>query len=44
MRGAIDDVDEIIKTLENCGFHDRFYIHCDGALSGLMVPFIEQVG
>lgn len=44
VKGAIDDLDEIISTLENCGFRDRFYIHCDGALAGLMLPFIKQVG
>uniref|UniRef100_A0A0D9Z6T5 Serine decarboxylase n=1 Tax=Oryza glumipatula TaxID=40148 RepID=A0A0D9Z6T5_9ORYZ len=42
VKGAIDDLDEIINTLENCGFRDRFYIHCDGALAGLMLPFIKQ--
>lgn len=42
VKGAIDDLDRIIKTLEKCGFQDRFYIHCDGALAGLMMPFIKQ--
>lgn len=23
--------------------HDRFYIHCDGALFGLMMPFVKLV-
>ncbi|KAK8649188.1 hypothetical protein V6N13_129922 [Hibiscus sabdariffa] len=32
VKGAIDDLDRLIQTLEECGFsHDRFYIHCDGA-------------
>lgn len=44
VKGAIDDLDRIIRTLEKCGFRDRFYIHCDGALAGLMMPFIKQVG
>jgi histidine decarboxylase len=43
VKGAIDDLDKIISTLEKCGFHDRFYIHCDGALAGLMIPFLKQV-
>jgi glutamate/tyrosine decarboxylase-like PLP-dependent enzyme len=43
VKGAIDDLDRIIRTLERCGFRDRFYIHCDGALAGLMMPFIKQV-
>ncbi|KAK4422368.1 Serine decarboxylase [Sesamum alatum] len=42
-KGAIDDLDLIIKTLEECGFSDnRFYIHCDAALYGLITPFLEQ--
>jgi histidine decarboxylase len=44
VKGAIDDLDRIITTLERCGFQDRFYIHCDGALAGLMMPFIKHVG
>ncbi|KAG2594397.1 hypothetical protein PVAP13_5NG642600, partial [Panicum virgatum] len=42
VKGAIDDLDGIIATLQKCGFAGRFYIHCDGALAGLMMPFIEQ--
>ncbi|KAJ8432355.1 hypothetical protein Cgig2_014974 [Carnegiea gigantea] len=42
-KGAIDDMDLVIQTLEECGFsRNQFYIHCDGALSGLIVPFVEQ--
>jgi len=44
MKGGIDDLDLVIQTLKKCGFtHDRFYIHCDGALFGIMLPFIKQV-
>ena len=43
VKGAIDDLDGIIATLQKCGFAGRFYIHCDGALAGLMMPFIKQV-
>ncbi|XP_045812047.1 serine decarboxylase-like isoform X1 [Trifolium pratense] len=43
LKGAIDDIDLVIQTLYKCGFtRDRFYIHCDGALFGIMLPFIEQ--
>ncbi|PHT83949.1 Serine decarboxylase 2 [Capsicum annuum] len=43
VKGAVDDLDLVIKTLEDCGFsHDRFYIHCDGALFGLMMPFVKR--
>ncbi|KAM0915239.1 hypothetical protein ACQ4PT_010972 [Festuca glaucescens] len=40
VKGAIDDLDMIITTLEKSGYQDRFYIHCDGALAGLMMPFM----
>lgn len=44
VKGAVDDLDLVIKALEECGFpHDRFYIHCDGALFGLMMPFVKRV-
>lgn len=44
MKGAIDNIDMVIETLEESGFpRDRFYIHCDGALFGMMLPFLEQV-
>ncbi|PIA41076.1 hypothetical protein AQUCO_02300107v1 [Aquilegia coerulea] len=42
VKGAVDDLDLVIKTLEDTGFHDRFYIHCDGALFGLMMPFVKR--
>ncbi|XP_004245145.2 histidine decarboxylase-like isoform X1 [Solanum lycopersicum] len=42
-KGAIDDLDFVIQTLENCGYSsDRYYIHCDAALSGLILPFIKH--
>lgn len=44
VKGAVDDLDSVIQTLEESGFtHDRFYIHCDGALFGLMMPFVKLV-
>lgn len=44
VKGAVDDLDLVIKTLEETGFkHEQFYIHCDGALFGLMMPFVKQV-
>ena len=43
MKGAVDDLDLVIKTLEESGFEGRFYIHCDGALFGLMIPFVKKV-
>ncbi|CAA6660525.1 unnamed protein product [Spirodela intermedia] len=32
VKGAVDDLDLVIKLLEESGFENRFYIHCDGAL------------
>lgn len=43
MKGAVDDLDMVIQTLEESGFKDKFYIHCDGALFGLMMPFVKRV-
>ncbi|KAH1230609.1 hypothetical protein AAZX31_10G215500 [Glycine max] len=43
MKGAIDDIDLVVQTLEGSGFScDQFYIHCDGALFGMMMPFLIQ--
>ncbi|KAK7331678.1 hypothetical protein VNO80_28415 [Phaseolus coccineus] len=43
VKGAVDDLDMVIKKLEEAGFsQDRFYIHCDGALFGLMMPFVKR--
>ncbi|WJX20618.1 histidine decarboxylase [Trifolium repens] len=43
LKGGIDDIDLVIQTLYKCGFtRDQFYIHCDSALFGIMLPFIEQ--
>jgi histidine decarboxylase len=41
MTGAIDDVEGLVELLEEKKV-DNFYIHCDAALSGLMLPFIED--
>ncbi|KAJ8478526.1 hypothetical protein OPV22_022253 [Ensete ventricosum] len=42
VKGAVDDLDVLIQILEEGGFKDRFYIHCDGALFGLMMPFVTR--
>ncbi|CAA0838330.1 Serine decarboxylase [Striga hermonthica] len=42
-KGGIDNLDLVLETLEECGFSkDRFYIHCDAALYGLISPFAEK--
>jgi histidine decarboxylase len=43
VKGAVDNVDKVIAALNECGYtQDRFYIHCDGALFGMMLPFVKQ--
>ena len=43
VKGAVDDLDKVLECLQNAGYtEDRFYIHCDGALFGLMLPFIRK--
>jgi len=40
----VDDLDLVLKTLGKVGYtEDRFYIHVDGALFGLMMPFVKKV-
>lgn len=41
MKGAVDNLDEILGVLERQGV-ERFYIHCDGALAGMMLPFMSE--
>lgn len=44
MKGAVDDLDLILQVLQRVGYsEDRFYIHVDGALFGLMMPFVKKV-
>ncbi|CAI5480612.1 unnamed protein product [Closterium sp. Yama58-4] len=43
VKGAVDDLDLVITTLHEAGLSDdQFYIHCDGALFGLMLPFVKK--
>lgn len=43
VKGAVDDLDRILDILKETGYtEDRFYIHCDGALFGLMIPFVKK--
>ncbi|KAI3981107.1 hypothetical protein MKX01_032247 [Papaver californicum] len=43
-KGGIDDLDRVIETLKTTGFAEgRFYIHCDGALTDLMLPFVKHL-
>jgi histidine decarboxylase len=39
MKGAIDDVDKVLDILEKNNIQEH-YIHCDAALSGMILPFL----
>ncbi|MEH2104989.1 histidine decarboxylase [Nostoc sp.] len=40
VKGAIDNLDKVLEILERNQIQD-YYIHCDAALSGLILPFID---
>jgi histidine decarboxylase len=43
VKGAVDNLDRIIQILKMLDIpRERFYIHCDGALFALMMPFIDD--
>jgi histidine decarboxylase len=43
VKGAVDNLDRIIDILRILEIpRERFYIHCDGALFALMMPFIDN--
>lgn len=42
MKGAIDNTREIYRIIKKHHFHERYYIHADGALTGFYLPFIEK--
>lgn len=41
MKGAVDSLEKIQAALHNTAIHHS-YIHCDAALSGMMLPFIND--
>jgi len=42
VKGAVDNLDRILRMLKQLDIpRERFYIHCDGALFALMMPFVE---
>ena len=42
VRGAVDDLDAALSVLEELDYtENEFYIHVDGALFGLMLPFLQ---
>ncbi|GAB4821741.1 hypothetical protein N2152v2_008787 [Parachlorella kessleri] len=43
VKGAVDDLDKVLDILKETGYNeDRFFIHCDGALFGMMIPFVKR--
>lgn len=43
IKGAFDDIRGIIKLLNDNGFTDeQYFIHLDGALSGTIIPFLDD--
>ena len=41
MKGAIDDIDAIQRIFKDLGIN-KHYIHCDAALSGMILPFVDN--
>jgi histidine decarboxylase len=42
VKGAVDNLDRILRMLKQLNVpRERYYIHCDGALFALMMPFID---
>lgn len=39
VKGAVDKIDRAVEILQRLNI--RFHLHCDGALAGLLLPFIE---
>lgn len=41
VKGAVDCVDTVLEVLKASGrTRDEYYVHCDGALAGLIIPFV----
>ena len=41
MTGAVDNLQSIKHVMQDCAI-SRYYIHADAALSGMILPFVEQ--
>ncbi|MCI5221488.1 MAG: histidine decarboxylase [Candidatus Electrothrix sp. AR4] len=41
MKGAVDNIEKIHEILEDLAMPDH-YIHCDAALSGMLLPFLQD--
>jgi histidine decarboxylase len=44
VKGSVDNIDKICKIIEKNNIkRENFYIHCDGALFAMIIPFIKDV-
>jgi histidine decarboxylase len=44
VKGAVDSSSRVIDTLHRTGYsREEFYVHCDGALAGVIVPLLDGV-
>ena len=43
MKGAVDNIEKIFKIISDNNIKKNFYIHCDGALFAMMIPFIKDI-
>jgi len=42
VKGAVDNLDRILRILTSLGYkREEYYIHCDGALFAMMMPFLQ---
>ena len=41
MKGAVDDVSKVREILDDLAV-TNFYIHADAALSGMILPFVDE--
>ena len=43
VKGAVDDLNGVLALLEETGYkREEYYIHVDGALFGMMLPFVYE--
>jgi histidine decarboxylase len=43
IKGAIDNIDTMLEIIQRVGFQsDEYFVHLDGALFGMMLPFVEE--
>jgi len=43
VRGAYDTIDEVVGVLQELDIpREMYYIHCDGALNGMILPFLSS--